>query len=97
MANQRKAKKNSSLYEEQRRRTAALAEKEELLNKKRKGELIERSAAENEWFRLARQVRDRMQNIPARLAGLLVGMKDQHKIHEMIKKEIDEALEALAS
>lgn len=61
------------------------------------GEVIDKHKVEAEWFRLSRLVRDGMLNIPDRLAGVLAAETDQRKIHELLLREIRQALEALAS
>ena len=43
----------------------------ELELKQKSGEVIDRSAVDNEFFRIARTVRDNFQNLPARTAGLV--------------------------
>lgn len=68
------------------------------------GTLVERSAVSQEWFRLARQVRDGILNIPDRLAGVLVStvrataddLAAQHTVHASLTTELRQALEALA-
>jgi len=89
--------KRSTLYEEQRRRTAAMAEREELRNRKLKGELVSRADIEAQWFKVGRQTRDALQNIPARIAGLVAAEKKQTKCFEILEREIRQALEGLAS
>jgi len=88
-------RKPTTLYEEQRRRTAALALREELRNQVNQGKLISREAVEKEWFKIARQVRDALENIPARLAGIVTAEKNQDKNFAHIEREIRQALEAL--
>jgi hypothetical protein len=97
MALQAKAEPGSSLYKAQTRRTVAAAEREELLVRRQKGELVERRAAEREWFKLSRQVRDRLENIAPRIAGLVAVEKNQEKCFAIIQTEIAQALEGLAS
>jgi phage terminase Nu1 subunit (DNA packaging protein) len=105
MANQPKQKPpkrkkrdgSTTLYEEQRRRTAALALREELRNKKLQGELISKELVEREWFKLSRQVRDGLENIASRIAGLVAAERKQDKCFEIIDREIRQALEGLAA
>ena len=95
MANQKKQKPGSTLYAAQERRTRALAEREELRNLKLKGELVSKEEVEKEWFRIARQVRDALLNIPARLAGVVSAEKNYDKNFASIEQEIRQALEGL--
>jgi len=90
------AEGRSTLYEEQRRRTAAQAEREELRNQVMRGELIEREAVEKEWFRIGRQIRDSMNNLPLRLAAVLAVEREQDKIFAILNKELQQCLEGLS-
>lgn len=100
--NQPKQKRNGpvpqgdNLYAAQKRRTIALAIREELRNKKLEGELISRDEAQKEWFKLGRQVRDGLSNVPSRIAGLVASEKSQEKCFAIIEREIRQALEGLA-
>ena len=102
MPNQPKAKargvapKGDNLYNAQKRRTIALAVREELRNRKIEGELVSRSEIEAQWFKVGRQVRDALMNIPARVAGLVAAEKKQDKCFAILEKEIRQALEGLA-
>jgi phage terminase Nu1 subunit (DNA packaging protein) len=88
-------KDGTTLYEQQRRRTAALAQREELRNAQTEKRLVSREAVERAWFTQGRQVRDALENIPARLAGLLAAEKNQDKCFALLQKEIRQALEGL--
>lgn len=68
----------------------------ELDYRKRLGELVERTAVEAENFRLGRQVRDTLKNIPARLCGILAAETDQRKVYDILEAEILKSLEVLA-
>lgn len=61
----------------------------------RLGKLIDKEKAEEEYFRVGRLVRDALLNIPARLAGIVAAESDQRKVHDLLEKEIRQALEAL--
>lgn len=50
---------------------------------------------EQEAFRIGRQVRDAIMNIPARLAGILAAENDQRRVHDLLEQELRQALEAL--
>lgn len=103
MANQRKQKPPAdepkgqvSLYEAQRRRTLAQAEREELKNKELAGELVRREVVEKELFRIGREVRDGLENLPARLSGILAAESNQDQIFAILTKELQQVLEVLA-
>jgi len=103
MANQRKAKPDKkpsadgvSLYEAQRRRTLAQAEREELKTKELEGTLIRRDVVEKALFSMAREVRDGLENLPARLSGILAAESKQEQIFAILSKEIQQVLEALS-
>jgi phage terminase Nu1 subunit (DNA packaging protein) len=61
------------------------------------GELIRREAVEREWFKLGREVRDALLNIPARLAGIVSAEKNQDKCYALIERELVQCLEALSN
>lgn len=85
----------TSLYEATKRRTLAMAEREEIRNRKQKGELVDAKAVASEWFKVARQTRDAMLNIPARISAQLAAEKKQEKCFAILQKEIQQALEGL--
>lgn len=88
-----------TLHEAQRRRALAQARMEWIKVKEREGTLVKRSAVEQEAFRLGRSIRDKMQNVPARLAGLIAALSpgcSQDQIHVLLTKEIRNCLEGLA-
>ncbi|MCF6147284.1 MAG: hypothetical protein E3K37_01350 [Candidatus Kuenenia sp.] len=58
--------------------------------------LVPAKDVESAAFEIARQVQDALLNIPDRLAALLAAETDKIKIHEMLEKEIDLALEKLS-
>lgn len=59
------------------------------------GKLVDKEKVEAEAFRVGRLVRDSMLNIPSRLAGILAAETDQRRVHDLLEKEIRQALEAL--
>ena len=97
--------RDCSLAEAQRRKETALAELRECDARERRGELVERAAVSREWFRLARQVRDGILNLPDRLAGVLVStvratpddLAAQQAVHTAMTTELRQVLEALAN
>lgn len=67
----------------------------ELEMEEREGKLIEADAAKREAFRVARQVRDALLNLPDRVAGELAAETNQFKVHQRLVAEIRRALEEL--
>lgn len=59
------------------------------------GKLVEKEKVEAEAFRLARLVRDSVLNVPARIAGIIAAETDQRKVHDLLEKELRQALEPL--
>lgn len=68
----------------------------ELEYEERVGTLVRKDDVEKEHFRIGRQVRDAVLNVPARLAGILAAETDQRKVHDQLEKELRQALESLA-
>lgn len=59
-------------------------------------DLVRRAEVEAESFRIGRQVRDAILNIPSRLAGIVAAESDQRRVHDLLEQELRQALEALA-
>lgn len=59
--------------------------------------LVSRKEVDDEIFEENRRVRDRLQNIPARIAPLLAAVTDIREIETMLSKEIYDALVELSS
>lgn len=94
------SRKTPSLYEAQRQRTLSQARREWLRAEEEEGKLVRREAVEKEVFKMCRQFRDTMQNVPARLAGLIAALSpgcNQDQIHVLLTKEIHACLEGLAA
>lgn len=70
----------------------AKAELMELELQKRKGDLVEVQEIGRELFKLARQARDAFENIPSRISALLAAERDEHKIKDLLSKEIRQIL-----
>jgi phage terminase Nu1 subunit (DNA packaging protein) len=85
----------SAIVVEQTKRYRELALKERLQNLERMGKLVKREAVEKQWFKLTRQVRDALMNIPDRVAGICAAEKKQEKIREILEKEHRQVLEGL--
>ena len=88
---------SSTLLDARKRKEYALAETRELELRKRKGELVLRSAVEKEWFKIGRSIRDNLANIPDRVSGQCASLRDQDKIHSLLTQEIRLCLEGLAN
>lgn len=86
-----------TLAEEKTRLTKAKADREELNLAVRSKELIEVSTVEKVVFEKGRQIRDALQSIPDRIAGIVSAEGDQIKNHATLSREIHQALEALTS
>ena len=86
-----------TLAEEKTRLTKAKADREELNLAVRSKELIEVATVEKVVFEKARQIRDALQSIPDRIAGIVSAEGDQAKNHATLSREIQQALEALTS
>jgi phage terminase Nu1 subunit (DNA packaging protein) len=67
----------------------------ELELKQKSGEVIDRSAVDNEFFRIARTVRDNFQNLPARTAGLVAAERNQQRCYDILATEVQQILEGL--
>ena len=69
----------------------------ELELKEKSGQLVERGAAEGQFFRLARTVRDNFQNLPARTAGLVCAERNQQRCYDILADEVQQILEGLTN
>jgi phage terminase Nu1 subunit (DNA packaging protein) len=69
----------------------------ELDRKQREGELVERRDVEEAAFSNARNVRDALMNIPARVSSLYATETDPQKIHQSLEDEIRKVLIDLVS
>lgn len=88
--------KNPALADSQAKKEAFRAKLVELEYEERVGTLVRKSEIEKEAFRVGRMVRDAVLNVPSRLAGILAAESDQRKVHDLLEKELRQALEALA-
>jgi hypothetical protein len=73
----------------------ALATLRELQVEERTNELVRRSAVADREFRVGRRVRDGLQNLSSRLAGLVAAETSQQKCFELIEREVQQCLEGL--
>jgi len=84
------------LAQSQRKKEEFRAKLVELEYEERVGTLVQKSAIEAEAFRIARLVRDAILNVPSRLAGILAAESDQRKVHDLLERELRQALEIVA-
>jgi phage terminase Nu1 subunit (DNA packaging protein) len=87
--------RTGTLSNERSRLTRAQADLAELKYREREGELVRRCAVKRELFATARPIRDRLENIPARTAGLVAAESSQEKCFEILQREVRQALEGL--
>lgn len=59
--------------------------------------LIPAEEVDREWVRLARLVCERMRNISSRIGDALAAETDKRKVRDLLDREIDQALEELAT
>ena len=85
-----------SFSEEQTRERHFKAKLAELEYMERVKTLIKAEDVDKEWFRIGRIVRDSILNVPSRLSGLLVGETDERRIHDLLEKELGQALETIS-
>lgn len=88
--------KSPAFAQHQAKKEEFRAKLAELDYRERVGELVERDAVDAERFQTGRQIRDALQNIPSRVAGLLAAETDQRKCHDLLDREIRLALEGIA-
>ncbi len=79
------------------RRTVLDVEKRELDLKIRSGELVEAAAVKRTFYKAGRQVRDQLLAIPNRVSALLAAELEPNKVHDMLSKEISQALHELGN
>lgn len=90
------ALKDPVFAEIQKRKEHFRAELARLDFEERIGKLVDKTLTEAEAFRIGRLVRDAVLNVPSRLAGILAAESDQRKVHELLEKELRQALEVIA-
>ena len=84
-----------NLTDERARLTRALASMAELKLRQKSGDLVDRTAVDGQFFKLARTVRDNFQNLPPRTAGLVAAERNQQKYHDILAEEVRQILEGL--
>lgn len=65
-------------------------------NQRRRGELLDAGKVQQELFEFSRTVRDRLRNIPDRVAPDLAAETDPRRVADLLLAEIDQALVSLA-
>jgi hypothetical protein len=63
---------------------------------KRAAELVNIHEVQAEVFKALRELRDRMLNIPSRVAAIIAAEQDQGKVHAILAAEIESALHEFA-
>lgn len=81
----------------QRKREHFKVELARLDYEERVGKLTATEKVAAEAFRIGRQVRDAVLNVPSRLAGILAAESDQRLVHDLLEQELRQALEVLAT
>lgn len=88
-------KKHPKFIESQARREMYKANLTKLEYLQQISKLIPAEEIDQEWFSLARLVRDTLLNIPARIADQLAHETDPRKVHDILEAEIYQALESI--
>jgi phage terminase Nu1 subunit (DNA packaging protein) len=86
-----------ALHESRARREHFQAELAAMQVAQGRGELVSAAEVQKEAFHCARNVRDNMLSIPARLAPELAGCTDARTVYLRLEQEITNALRALAT
>lgn len=86
-----------SYNEWEKRLKAAKAGQEELKLQRIQGTLVLRAVVEQTVFSVGRRVRDKIENLPARLSGIFAAETDQARIFALFSEEIQQCLEGLTS
>ncbi len=87
---------NPAIAKSQAKKEEFRAKLVELEYEERVQTLVRKSEVEEQAFHTGRLIRDAMLNIPSRLAGILAAESDQRLVHDLLEKEIRQALESLA-
>jgi hypothetical protein len=83
-------------YEGRARRMQVQAEEAELDLMERKGLLVSAKGVQDHVFEIFRQVRDRVQNVPARIAPRLAAESDTTRVDQLLSDEIALVLDELS-
>jgi phage terminase Nu1 subunit (DNA packaging protein) len=75
------------------RREQLNAQLKELEYEQKSGKLVNAEEARREFFKIAREARDAIMNIPERISGQLAAETDEHAVRMLLKTELTRALE----
>lgn len=84
------------LMSERSRLTKAKADAAEREARVRAGELVEAGEIEAAWVSVITTARNRLRLIPSKVAPRVAGMKSPADAQELLRREIDDALDAIA-
>lgn len=87
---------DTSYAEARRRKELALAHLRELEFKQKAGELVNTRSVQDSWFAVLRLTRNRILNIPDRVADMLATETDAAVVHTTLMAELNQALSTLA-
>lgn len=90
------ASNNPAIAKSQAKKEEFRAKLVELEYEERVGTLVRKDEVEKEMFQIGRLVRDAVLNVPSRLAGIIAAESDQRKVHDLLERELRQALEALS-
>jgi hypothetical protein len=85
-----------TIDEAERRAMVCKAREAELRIQQIEGTLVERSAVEKAVFESTRRVRDGVQNVAARISGLVAVESDQARCFAILQQELTQVLQELA-
>jgi len=86
----------TALQESRARAEAARARLMELTLAEREGRLVDAARVRSEAFKLARDARNQLQQVPTRLAPLIAAESDPEKVIRMLELEFNEICRQLA-
>ncbi len=78
------------------KREAYAAKLKKLEYQEAAGQLVRQKDVRDELFKMARMVRNSILAVPARIAPILAHSSNQHEVHEIMTRELTQALTALA-
>jgi phage terminase Nu1 subunit (DNA packaging protein) len=61
------------------------------------GKLVSAEEVKNKVFQAARVTRDAILNIPDRITGELAAETDYHRVYDLLKRELQQALEEMTN
>jgi len=84
-----------SYWEAKAKKESYQAEIARLDCERRRGELVEAGQVKKDAFRFGRQVRDRLEGIPARISAMVAAEGDPLRVQQLLSAEIVAALQGL--